>query len=135
MGLFDFVFEAAGVLGLVATLLLCMLAFAVVTGAVFWITVGVALIGTLVYLVYQFARRAAGSSGFAWRQMVMITIVPTLALVVTVLIGAQRAGLVTLPVGHRAVETQRHVISVKKKADGSIVTEQHKLPNKSDDPN
>lgn len=129
---FDFACEAAGLLGLIATLMLCLLAFAAVTGSVFWICVGVAAAGTLIYLVHQLARRITGGSDLSWRQLVLATLVPGLALAVTLLIGGQRAGLFTVPVGHRATQSQRHVISVKKNADGTVTTESRPAGSDSD---
>ena len=119
---FDFACEAAGVFGLVATLMLCLLAFAGVDNAVFWVTVASALLGSLVYIVYQIAGWLTGRHGLSGRQVVLATVVPAAALAVTVVVGGERAGLFFLAFGHRDVETQRDVISVEKNADGTVST-------------
>ncbi|WP_348761296.1 hypothetical protein [uncultured Salinisphaera sp.] len=120
--LFDFACEAAGVFGLVATLMLCLLAFAGVDNAVFWVTVAAAGLGSLVYIVYQGAGWLFKRHGLSGSQIVLATIVPVAALAVTVVVGGERAGLFFLPFGHRDVETQRQVISVEKNADGTVST-------------
>lgn len=122
--LLDFVFEAAGVLGLIAVLLLCMLAFAGVDGMPFWTTAAVAGFGNAVYLVHQVMRRVTGQTDIGWRAMVTITLVPALALLVAAGLAGQRAGFWHTPLGHRAVEQTQHVLTIKKDDDGQIQTEQ-----------
>ncbi len=120
---FDFACEAAGVFGLMATFMFCLLAFAGVSGALLWIVAAAAVLGSLVYVVYQLVGWLTGTQAYSARQLVLALLVPVMALAVTVVVGGERAGLFFMPFGHRDVKAQREIISVKKNADGTVSTQ------------
>ena len=120
---FDFACEAAGVFGLMATFMFCLLAFAGVSGPLFWVVAAAAALGSLVYVVYQLVSWATGAQTYSGRQLVLALLVPVMALAVTVVVGGERAGLFFMPFGHRDVKAQREIISVDKNADGTVSTQ------------
>lgn len=91
------VLEAAGVVGLVATLAVFVLLFAHWTGAWFWQAAGIAVLGNTVYIIYQLARALSGTQRRSWREVVLAILVPCVALVLVSLLAGGHLGLFRLP--------------------------------------
>jgi len=91
------VLEAAGVVGLVATLVLFAMTFMGWTGAWFWQAAGIAVLGNTVYVIYHLAQVLSGLHSRGWREVVLALLAPTIALALVLLLSAGHLGLLRLP--------------------------------------
>lgn len=89
--------ELAGMVGLMATLVLFGLALTGRLEDYFWQATVIAVLGNTVYIVYQLAQWLTGSHERSWRTLVLANLVPVTALVLALLLGAANLGLVTWP--------------------------------------
>lgn len=107
--------EGAGLVGMAATLVACSLAYSGASPIGFWIAVALALGGNLLYITHVLARRATGQSAHTWRELILATLVPAVALVVTVVIAGEIGGLFDLPFAGAGNAANRHVITLTHK--------------------
>lgn len=129
--LLDWICEGAGLVGMAATLVACSLAYSGASPLGFWVAIALSLVGNLLYITHVFARRATGNSALSWRELVLATIVPFAALLVTIVIAGEIGGLFHLPFAGADRAPAKQVITLDKKADGKIVT--HTSGDKSAD--
>ncbi|MES1953616.1 hypothetical protein SAHY_03498 [Salinisphaera hydrothermalis EPR70] len=107
--------EGAGLAGMAATLVACALAYNDTSQLGFWSAVAVAFAANLIYITHVFARRATGNSALTWRELILATLVPTVALIVTVVITGQVGGWFQLPFAGAANGPEKHVITISPK--------------------
>ncbi|MGN8198658.1 hypothetical protein ACS8Y6_08225 [Salinisphaera sp. RV14] len=112
LNLIDWICEGAGLVGMAAALVACSLAYSVSPPLDFWVTVGLSLAGNLLYIVHVLARRATGNSALTWRELVLATLVPIVALLVTIVIAGEIGGLFDLPFAGSANTPAKHVITL-----------------------
>ncbi|MGB7757214.1 MAG: hypothetical protein WBL23_14230 [Salinisphaera sp.] len=120
--LFDWICEGAGLVGMAAALVACSLAYSGSSPLGFWIAVALSLGGNLLYVTHVFARRATGNSALTWRELVLATLVPIVALLVTIVIAGEIGGLFHLPFAGADSAPGKQVITLDKNADGKVVT-------------
>ena len=114
--LIDWICEGAGLVGMAAVLVACSLAYSGSSQLAFWFAVAVSLAGNLLYITHVFARRATSNSTLTWRELLLATIVPIVALGVTVVIAGEIGGLFHLPFAG-ADSASPHVITLSPKHD------------------
>lgn len=107
--------EGAGLVGMAATLVACSLAYSGSSRLGFWIVVAVSLVGNLLYITHVFARRATGNRALTWRELVLATLVPIVALFVTIVIAGEIGGLFQLPFAGAGDKPSKHVITLSQK--------------------
>lgn len=109
--------EGAGLVGMAAALVVCSLAYSAVSPLGFWIATAISLAANLIYITHVFSRRATGNSALTWRELVLATIVPTVALLVTVVMAGEIGGLFHLPFAGADRMPDKHVIELSPNKD------------------
>lgn len=104
--------ELAGVVGLIATVVLFALVMAGWVERYFWQAAGIAVLGNTVYILYQLAQWLTGMHRGRWRSLVLASLVPVIALALALLLSAANLGLVSLPGQHQAPSSSPHVITL-----------------------
>lgn len=100
--------EGAGLVGLVSALLVLTLAYGAYPRYLIWLAAGVSLVGNLIYITHIFMRRATGINGLNWRELLLATIVPIIAVGITIVMVSEVSGLFHLPfVGADQPDNQR----------------------------
>ncbi|HET7314579.1 MAG TPA: hypothetical protein VFJ08_09530 [Salinisphaera sp.] len=92
LNLVAWICEGAGLAGVAATLAACVLAYNGSSQPGFWIAAAISLGANLLYITHVFAQRATGNSALSWRELILATIVPTAALIVTIVVAGQMVG-------------------------------------------
>lgn len=100
--------EGAGLVGLVTALLVLVLAYGAYPRYLIWIVAGLSLVGNLIYITHIFMRRATGINALNWRELVLATIVPIIAVGITIIMVSEVSGFFHLPfVGADQPDNQR----------------------------
>ncbi|WP_423822236.1 hypothetical protein V5738_18090 [Salinisphaera sp. SPP-AMP-43] len=89
--------EGAGFVGMSATVAACALAYNASSQLGFWIAIATSLAANLLYIAHIFAQRFTGARMLTWREMILATLVPFVALLVTIAIAGEVGGLFQLP--------------------------------------
>lgn len=111
--------EGAGLAGMAATLVVCGLAYSALSPVGFWIATAISLAANLIYITHVFARRATGNSALNWRELVLATIVPVVALIVTVVMAGELGGLFHLSFAGADSAASKHVIELSPNKDSN----------------
>lgn len=104
--------EAAGLVGTVAALAVCVLAYGAYPLPLIQTVAGVAAVGTVLYIVQVIMRRVAGITEHTWREVLLATIVPFVALVVAVIMVSEVSGFFHLPFAGEDNDQDTPVIEV-----------------------
>lgn len=104
--------EGAGVVGMAAALVVCSLAYTAISPLGFWIAAAISLAANLIYITHIFAQRVTGSRALNWRELVLATVVPVVALVVTAAMAGEIGGLFHLPFAGADGPAHKHVITI-----------------------
>lgn len=104
--------ELAGLVGLIATVVLFGLVMAGWVDHYFWQAAGIAVLGNTVYILYQLVQWLTGPYRGGWRTLLLSNLVPVVALALALLLAACNLGLVSLPGQHKAASKPPQVITV-----------------------